>query len=154
VENARGVMTSAQWVDWMTPARRTREVALGQGIGAGLFAAVVVVVSSGHPQIGDGAIRSARAQEADRRPHDDRTPPPASGGLNLFQKEPLFRRPERLVGGVERPSPPANSPPTSGSLSSLWLSMRSLLPRREIGPSPGRPRDYWKPGEFDRLIGR
>ncbi len=77
--------------------------------------------------------------------------------LNLLQKEPLFPSPEVLGGGRKRPSPLA-----SDSLSSSWLSrgpvsyMWSLPPGRDIDTSPGKKwpgGDFWKPGEFDRLIG-
>src|SRR5262245_36506244 len=71
-------------------------------------------------------------------------------------------------------TPPAGGPPTNDWLSSCWLSSVTDLPNdywaeqarnwerrqrlffsfsgRGTGSSPGKG-DYWKPGEFDRLIG-
>jgi hypothetical protein len=77
--------------------------------------------------------------------------------LNLLQKEPLFPSPEVLGGELERSSPLARDP-----LSGSWLSrgpvsyLWSLPPGRDIDTSPGKKwpgGDYWKPGEFNRLIG-
>src|SRR5262245_7533872 len=99
-----------------------------------------------------------------------------------FQKGSLFRGYEGLSGGLGRLSPPTCGPPASGPqaddwLSSCWLSsvsdfllsdssssarerqirlqhQRSLYfsVKGEMRPSGGKG-DYWKPGEFDRLIG-
>src|SRR5262245_6325560 len=100
--------------------------------------------------------------------------PPDRGGLNLlqqppldlFQKEPHFRGYQDLVGGLERFSPPTSDwqssywmSSVSDLLSSYWISRASdwrirrslLFSVREIGSRPVG--DYWKPGEFERLIG-
>jgi hypothetical protein len=96
-----------------------------------------------------------------------------------FQSEPLFGWYQGLIAGVEPSNPPTNNLPTSDWLSSLWLNSvtdslndlwaeqaarerrteelwRSVFfsVKSKIGPSvnPGKG-DYWKPGEFDRLIG-
>ena len=98
--------------------------------------------------------------------------------LDLFQKEPFFRgyegldrRYESLGGGLERLTPPACPPRADDWLSSCWLSTvsdfvfsyspssaresqsRQQLLFFSVGSSRGKG-DYWKPGEFDRLIGR
>jgi hypothetical protein len=108
--------------------------------------------------------------------------PPNRSELNLLQqpllypipKEPFFRGYEGLGGGLEQLSPPAGGPPTSDWLGSCWLSSVSDLLNdhwaeqarnweerrrlffsfsvRAIGSNSGKG-DYWKPGEFDRLIG-
>jgi hypothetical protein len=92
--------------------------------------------------------------------------------------EGLDRRYEGLGGGLERLVPPACRPQADESLSSCWLSsvsdfilsyslssdresqIRQQLQRSLLfsvgniqGSSPGKG-DFWKPGEFDRLIGR
>jgi hypothetical protein len=98
--------------------------------------------------------------------------------FDLFQKEPFFlgyegldRRYESLGGGLERLTPPACPPRADDWLSSCWLSTvsdfvfsyspssaresqsRQQLLFFSVGSSRGKG-DYWKPGEFDRLIGR
>jgi hypothetical protein len=96
--------------------------------------------------------------------------------LDLFQKEWFFadmkgldRRYEGLGGGLERLIPPACPPRADDWLSSCWLSTVSdfVLSYRESqirqqllifsvdkvhGSSPGKG-DFWKPGEFELLIG-
>jgi hypothetical protein len=101
-------------------------------VGRGLIAAVVVVVLIGCPPIDDS--RWARAQQADSRPSDDRRPLAESERLKI---ERHFFEYLRLQG----------VPPPLG------LRLQSL---REAPPGlkPGAAGDFWKPGEFDRLIGR
>ena len=105
--------------------------------------------------------------------------PPVGGKPNVLQKEPFdLLQKEPLAPGYENLgdwryllTPPASSPPTSrpetsGWLSSYWLAEQKGASRgsasdwqslyfREGGTSRSRGKgDYWKPGEFDRLIGR
>ena len=96
--------------------------------------------------------------------------------LNLLQKEPLFGgSSEGFVGGLGGFSPATSGRPTSDSPSSRWQTSepvswlssppasdcdywRSLLMLHPVSLHPGRAcarpvGDYWKPGEFERLVG-
>jgi hypothetical protein len=94
--------------------------------------------------------------------------------LYLLQKEPLLRGYESFVGWLGQPSPPASSPQAGHPTTSGWLSgatdwlnsywaeqardweiQRSLFFRCGSSCSSSNPGkgDFWKPGEFDRLIG-
>jgi len=87
--------------------------------------------------------------------------------LDLFQKWLSFRGCEGFVSIVERPAPLTpltSSPSTSDWPDSLWLSsVTNYWPKQVVGKiqnllqrprrsSPGKG-DFWKPGEFDHLIG-